>query len=158
MPAATWSATAPRPATALLAVFEGSGKLLGSALLKRPISIIDPSEKDPNVWTEGTANQIYDAWDGRPVRLYRNTHYDIEYYGLMIWDKLGWYAKRHVMVDLHKQEKTNGCIFIVDPDTPRLADPARLNLFEPQLIKDIQAHIGARTKDNIGTMQVIEIK
>jgi hypothetical protein len=142
----------------LLAVFEGSGKLLGSALLKRPISIIDPSEKDPNVWTEGTANQIYDAWDGRPVRLYRNKHYDIEYYGLMIWDKLGWYAKRHVMVDLHKQEKTNGCIFIVDPDTPRLADPARLNLFEPQLIKDIQHHIGARTKDNIGTMQVIEIK
>jgi hypothetical protein len=31
-------------------------------------------------------------------------------------------------------------------------------MFEPQLIKDIQDHIGARTKSNIGTMNVIEIK
>jgi len=142
----------------LLAVFDSEGKLLGSALLKRPISITDPSEKDPLVWTEGTANQIYDAWDGRPVTLYRNKVFDIDYYGLMIWDKLGWYAKGRVRVDLHKQEKTNGCIFIVDPDTPPLADPARLNLFEPKLIKDIQDHVGARTKSNIGTMHVIEIK
>ncbi len=52
----------------------------------------------------------------------------------------------------------SGCIFIVDPDTPPLADPARLNLFEPKLIKDVQDHIGARTKSNIGTLHVIEIK
>ncbi len=142
----------------LLAVFGGDGKLIGSALLKRPIMITDPSAKDPHVWTEGKANRIYDAWDGRPVTLYRNEFFDIDYYGLMIQDKLGWYASGYVQVDLHKQEKTNGCIFIVDPDTPSLAHPARLSRFEPQLIKDIQEKIGARTKSNIGTMQVIEIK
>jgi hypothetical protein len=142
----------------LLAVFDSEGKLIGSALLKRPISIIDPSEKDPHVWTEGTANLVYDAWDGQPVTLYHNKHYDIEYFGLMIWDKLRLYARHKVMVDLHKQEKTNGCIFIVDPDTPKLSHTTQLNMFEPQLIKDIQDHIGARTKSNIGTMNVIEIK
>ena len=142
----------------LLAVFEGSGKLLGSALLKRPIVVTDPNRRNPHMWTEITANRIYDAWDGRSVRLYKNKNFEIEYYGLMVWDRLGWYASRKVMVDLHKQEQTNGCIFIVDPDTPPLSDPARLNLFEPQIILDIQAHIGARTKDNIGTMHVIVIK
>jgi hypothetical protein len=142
----------------LLAVFTSEGKLLGSALLERPISITDPSRRNPHMWTEGTANRIYDAWDGRPVTLYRNKNFDIEYYGLMINDKLGWYAARKVMVDLHKKEATNGCIFILDPDTPPLSDPAKLNLFEPKLIKDIQAHIGARAKSNIGTMHVIEIK
>ncbi len=143
----------------LLAVFESSGELLGSALLKRPIVVTDPSRRsDPHVWTEATANQIYDAWNGRPVRLYFNKNFEIEYYGLMVWDRLGWYMSRKVRVDLHKQEQTNGCIFIVDPDTPPLSDPARLNMFEPQLIKDIQAYVGARTKDNIGTMHVIEIK
>lgn len=142
----------------LLAVFDRNGKLLGSALLERPISITDPSLANPHMWTEGTANRIYDAWDGRMVTLYRNKNFDIEYYGLMINDALGWYTAHKVMVDLHKQEATNGCIFIVDPATPPLSDPARLNLFEPQLIKDIQAHVGARTKANIGTMNVIEIK
>jgi hypothetical protein len=142
----------------LLAVFDSEGKLIGSALLKRPISIIDPGEKDPNVWTEEKANQVYDACDGQPVTLYHNKNYDIEYFGLMIWDKLHLYARHKVMVDLHKQEKTNGCIFIVDPDTPPLSHTSQLNLFEPQLIKDIQAHISARTKSNIGIMNVIEIK
>lgn len=142
----------------LLAVFDGNGKLLGSALLERPIVITDPGRRDPHMWTEGTANRIYDAWDGQPVTLYRNKNFDIVYYGLMIHDKLGWYAQRKVMVDLHKQEATNGCIFIVDPDTPPLADEARLNAFEPRLIKDIQTHVGAREKRNIGTMHVIEIK
>jgi len=52
----------------LLAVFDSEGKLLGSALLKRPISITDPSEKDPLVWTEGTANQIYLRRLGRTAR------------------------------------------------------------------------------------------
>jgi hypothetical protein len=142
----------------LLAVFDGNGKLLGAALLERPIVITDPSRRNPQMWTEGTANRIYDAWDGQPVTLYRNKNFDIVYYGLMVHDKLGWYAARKVMVDLHKQEATNGCIFIVDPATPPLSDPARLNLFEPRLIKDIQSHIGARSKSNIGTMHVIEIK
>lgn len=142
----------------LLAVFEGSGKLLGSALLERPIVITDPSRRNPHMWTEITADRIYSAWDERPVRLYRNKNFEIEYYGLMVWDKLGWYANRKVMVDLHKQEQTNGCIFIVDPGTPSVDNPTQLNLFEPQLIRDIQAHVGAKVKDNIGTMHVIEIK
>jgi hypothetical protein len=41
-------------------------------------------------------------------------------------------------VDLHKQEATNGCIFIVDPKTPPYDDNAAaiaaLNNFEPQFI------------------------
>ena len=44
------------------------------------------------------------------MSLYRNKNFDIAYYGLMISDKLGWYAQRKVMVDLHKQEATNGGI------------------------------------------------
>lgn len=141
----------------LLAVFEGSGKLLGSALLERPISITDPSLKNPHMWTEGTANRIYDAWDERPVSLYHNKNFDIRYYGLMINDKLGWYHSHKVMVDIHKQEATNGCIFIVDPDTPPYSHPERLNHFEPQLIKDIQDYVGAKTKSNIGIMNVIDV-
>jgi hypothetical protein len=141
----------------LLAVFDRTGKLIGSALLLRPIVITDPSRRNPHMWTEITANRIYDAWDGRPVNLYRNENFDIKYYGLRVDDSLGWYDSGRVRVDLHKQEATNGCIFIVDPNTPPLSDPAKLNLFEPQLIKDIQSHVGARTKSGIGTMGVITI-
>jgi hypothetical protein len=141
----------------LLAVFDHAGKLIGSALLQRPISITDPSRKNPHMWTEHTANRVYDAWDGRPVTLYRNKNFDIQYFGLMIDDSLGWYDKGRVRVDLHKQEATNGCIFIVDPNTPPYSDKAKLNMFEPQLIKDIQTHIRATAKSNIGTMYVIKI-
>lgn len=137
----------------LLAVFDAKGALLGSALLDRPISITNP-----NIWSEHTANRIYDAWNGQRVSLYHNRNFDIKYYGLMIADKLGWYASGRVRVDLHKQEATNGCIFIKDPATPPLSDTAKLNAFEPKLIKDIQAHIGAKAKSNIGIMHVIEIK
>jgi hypothetical protein len=62
-----------------------------------------------------------------------------------------------VRVDLHKQEATNGCIFIVDEFTPPLSNPALLNRFEPQLIKDIQSEVGARTRPNIGTMNVLSV-
>lgn len=141
----------------LLAVFDRTGKLLGSALVQRPIMITDPSRRNPHMWTENTANRIYDAWNGRPVTLYRNENFDIRYYGLRIDDSLGWYDSGRVRVDLHKQEATNGCIFIVDPNTPPYSDPAKLNMFEPQLIKDIQSHVGARTKSGIGTMHVIAI-
>src|SRR5262245_19265757 len=136
----------------LLAVFHKSGALLGSALLSRPISI-----KHPNIWSEPTANRIYDAWDRRSVTLYHNRSFDVTYYGLMIHDKLGWYASGKVRVDLHKEEATNGCIFIIDPNTPPYSDLARLNAFEPKLIRDIQKTIGAKAKHNIGTMHVITI-
>ena len=42
----------------LLAVFDNGGKLVGSALLSWPISITDHSRRNPNMWTEGTANRI----------------------------------------------------------------------------------------------------
>lgn len=141
----------------LLAVFDRTGKLIGSALLQRPISIVDPSRRHPHMWTEPTANKVYDAWDDRPVSIYRNTNFGIAYYGLRIDDSLGWYAKGSVRVDLHKQEATNGCIFIVDPNTPAYSNKAALSMFEPQLIKDIQAHIRANEKSNIGRMYIVKI-
>lgn len=139
----------------LIAAFDKKGKLIGSALLKRPISITNP-----NIWTEDTANKVYDAWDRSPVSLYRNRNYDIAYYGLWINDKVGYYTREvnWVRIDLHKQEATNGCIFIVDPATPPLSDKPRLNAFEPKFIKDIQRQIGANTKSNIGTMHMIKIE
>jgi hypothetical protein len=138
----------------LIAAFDQKGKLINSALLRRPIAITNP-----NIWTEGTANKVYEAWDGSPVGIYRNTNprFSIWYYGLWINDKLGYYNKGWVRIDLHKEEATNGCIFIKDPDTPPLSETIRLNAFEPQFIKDIQSHIGAKTKPNIGTMHMIDI-
>ena len=136
----------------LLAVFSAAGTLIASAALERPLSIAHP-----NIWTEGTANKIYDAWNGRQVSLYRNQNFSIKYYGLKIDDKLGWYAKGRVRVDLHKQEATNGCIFILDPATPSLQEKAKLNAFEPALIRAIQAHIGAKTSSRLGIMHVVTI-
>lgn len=136
----------------LIAVFDKRGQLLSAALLSRPLSITNP-----NIWTEHTANKIYDAWDGQSVSLYHNRNFDIKYYGLMIWDKLGWYSSGKVRVDLHKEEATNGCVFIKDPDTPDYTDTARLNAFEPQFIRDVQAQVGAKVKSNIGKMYVIKI-
>ena len=45
------------------------------------------------------------------------------------------------IVDFHKQEDTNGCIFIVDPATPPNGSD-ELNNFEPKLITDILTAIG----------------
>jgi hypothetical protein len=141
----------------LIAAFDQKGNLVSSALLRRPISIRTPD--DPNKWTEGTANTVYDAWDGQPVSIYRNTNpdWEIHYYGLWINDKLNYYNKGWVRIDLHKKEATNGCIFVMDPNTPPISDPIRLNQFEPQFIKDVQKAIGAKTKWNIGTMHMIKM-
>jgi hypothetical protein len=136
----------------LLVAFNKAGTLINSALLRRPISIVNP-----NIWTEHTANLVYDAWDGRPVSLYRNTSFDIKYYGLWIDDAKGWYRTGNVRVDLHKREATNGCIFILEAGTPPYVDKAKLNAFEPQFIKDIQSTVGAKTKENIGTMHMVDI-
>lgn len=136
----------------LLTAFDKSGRLINSALLRRPISIVNP-----NIWTEHTANLVYDAWDGQPVSLYRNTSFDIKYYGLWIDDSRGWYRTGHVRVDLHKREATNGCIFILEPGTPPYVDKAKLNAFEPQFIKDIQSAVGAKTKENIGRMHMVDL-
>ena len=78
---------------------------------------------------------------------------------------LGWvndsehlYANGKVRIDMHKQEQTNGCMFIVDPATPSLDNKAALDNFEPQFIKAIQAEIKAKAKSYIGKMHMITIK
>ncbi len=139
----------------LIAAFDQKGTLISSALLRRPISIMNP-----NIWTEGTADRVYEAWDGSPVSLYRNRNFRVEYYGLWINDRVGYYTRQKgwVRIDLHKEEATNGCIFIKDPETPPLSETIRLNAFEPQFIREVQKAIGARTKPNIGTMHMIDIR
>ena len=66
---------------------------------------------------------------------------------------------------MHKQEATNGCIFIVDPATPEMddPDPNKLGEFEPKLIRDILAAVGRTEADtkgrfNLGKMHVVDIK
>jgi hypothetical protein len=136
----------------LIVAFDKSGRFISSALLERPISITNP-----NIWTQHAADRVYNAWDGRPVSLYRNERFSIKYYGLWIDDKNGDYASGRIRVDLHKQEATNGCIFIVDDNTPALQDTFNLNAFEPQFIKDIQAIVGKMSAGKIGTMHMIDV-
>jgi len=142
----------------LLVVFDKTGKLVSSARLSRPISITHPDKM-----TEATANLVYEAWDGQPVNLYHNTNYTVHYYGLWVDDKLGRYRlpasdPKSVKIDMHKSEATNGCIFIIDELTPDMSHLRVLNLYEPQLIQDVQHAIGAREKNNVGTMRMISIK
>jgi hypothetical protein len=140
--------------TCLLAVFDPRGKLISSALVSRPISIT-------GIWTEKTANAVLDAWDKSPVDLYHNQNFPVKYYGIKIMDTAGWYANKWARIDIHKTEDTNGCMFITDVNTPNntgdAAGDQRLSQFEPQLIKDIQAAIGAREKNGFGLMRVIKL-
>ena len=145
----------------LIAAFDNKGKLISSALLERPISI--SLSDDPNFWREITANKVYDAWDGQWVSLYQNTYFfykynGVKYYGLWVNDSEHLYANGKVRIDMHKQEQTNGCMFIVDPATPSLDNKAALDNFEPQFIKDIQSAIKAKAKSYIGKMHMITIK
>jgi hypothetical protein len=135
----------------LIAVFDAGGGLIGAALLQRPLSI-------PGAWREKTANKVYDAWHNKGVSIYRNTNFDIPYLGLVVADGM----KKTAWVDLHKQEATNGCIFIVDPATPGVDQPT-LHDFEPRLIVDILAAIGKKPADvkgtiHLGTMRVVDLK
>jgi hypothetical protein len=136
----------------LLAVFDARGKLIRAARLQRPISITGK-------WREETSTKIYNAWHNKGVSIYRNTNPGwVPYLGLTVDEgkkDLGW-------VDIHKQEQTNGCIFIVDPNTPKLGDEA-LDLFEPQLIVDVLASIGKRPDQVkgaiwLGVMRVVDLK
>lgn len=134
----------------LMAVFEPGGKLIRAAFLIRPLRI-------PNRWTEGTANEIYDAWHNKEVSIYRNTHFAVPYVGLVVAE-----GKKHKgWVDIHKEEQTNGCIFITDPDTPALHTP-ELDTFEPKLIHEVLAVIG-KTPDQVkgmirlGIMKLVDI-
>ncbi len=134
----------------LLVVFDPRGKLIGAALLQRPVSIT-------GIWTEKTANAIYDAWHNKEVSIYRNTNFDIPYLGLLIDDGM----KKRWWVDLHKQEATNGCIFIVDPATPEYGKE-ELKTFEPKLLTDVLASIGKRPEDvkgriSLGVMHLVDL-
>jgi len=142
----------------ILVVFDAKGKLINSCHLARPIKI--STAKDPLFWTEKTAEKVYKAWDNGPVSIYRNTNFDIKYYGLKVDDSVGYYQHGWVRIDIHKREATNGCIFIMDPATPKYSKTNKtiLSNWEPKFIKDIQAAVGASVKSNIGTMRMIEIK
>ena len=63
---------------------------------------------------------------------------------------------------MHKQEATNGCIFIVDPETPEYGTE-QLNTFEPKLITDVLASIGKKPDQvkgaiRLGIMHLVDIK
>jgi hypothetical protein len=154
----------------LMVAFAKDGKLISSSLLRRPVSITYPGVS----WTEATANNVYKAWDNRPVNLYYNTNFTVSYYGLAIDDSVGYYRGfaidkktgkkikvEKVTIDLHKEEGTYGCIFIADAGNPKhhFAHPTdeMLSHFEPQFIKDIQKAIGAKTGNNIGTMRMLSV-
>lgn len=135
----------------LLAVFDPKGALIGAALLQRPTSIT-------GIWTTKTANDIYNAWHNKDVSIYRNKNFEIPYLGLVVADGM----KKRGWVDMHKQEDTNGCIFIVDPATPAVGTE-ELKTFEPQLLIDILASIGKSPDDVqgsiwLGVMHLVDIK
>ncbi len=138
-----------------LIVFTAAGKLIGNAILRRPIAI-----SHPDIWHEWTAKRVFDAWDGRLVSIYRNTRFDVAYYGLWVDDKLGLYRSGAVRIDMHKEEATNGCIFIQDRATPEYSPDnlKALSEFEPKLIRDIQEAAGAKVKLHIGTIRVITMR
>jgi hypothetical protein len=162
--------------SALIVVFDRKGKLISSAMLNRPIDM--PSKGF--TWLKTRAPQIFAAWDKRPVNLYFNQNFvfqkkndkgvnewhGISYFGLWIDDSLGLYkkGKSGVQIDLHKEEATNGCVFIKDPRTP--APPYDetgskrevLSNFEPQFIRDIQKAIGKNTGSDIGVMRIVDVK
>lgn len=146
----------------LLAVFDKHGKLIRAVLLERPTSILDktiPADSPKNTFRASTAESIYNSWDKKDVLIYRNTNFSVPYLGLHV-DAGAW------IVDFHKQEDTNGCIFIVDPATPPLKPDGvkndELNNFEPKLITDILAAIG-KTPDQVkgiislGVMRLVNL-
>ena len=143
----------------LLAVFDRGGTLIGAARLRRPTYVARRIRRQ-------TAARVYDAWAGKRVFIYRNaTPGWIPYLGLALDDGFrdGSANKgERVLIDLHKQEQTNGCIFIVDQATPAVGT-SELRTFEPALIKKILAAKGldeaklAKGRVNLGTMQVVTI-
>jgi hypothetical protein len=162
----TWMGTDGKPGRTifdendLIAVFASGGTLIGSARLRRPTLVEAPAGVRGN-----TADRVLAAWDGKNVFIYpSNVPGWIPYLGLAVDDGFrdGSANKgQHVYIDMHKEEETNGCIFIVDPATPAV-DSDKLRTFEPELIKKIIAAKGldaAKLKGrvNLGTMKVVAI-
>lgn len=168
-----WSGSTTFDDNDLLIAFGKNGNLISSALLRRPLSI-DLPKKNHYRWTEEEANKPYKVWDNTPVSLIRNEAFNVKYFGLaMKDDKAGYYKgvmeddpvtkkKKFVKItiDLHKEEGTLGCIFIVDLanpiHTPHHTDQT-LSLFEPQFIKDIQNAVGKSVDNNIGIMHMLSV-
>ena len=121
----------------MLAVFDNKGQLISSARLERPLVVT-------NIWSKKTADKVYASWSNREVFVYKNENFSVPYLGLGVRD--GFRNRKpgtgRVVIDMHKQEYTNGCIFIVDRATPVLGDDAALGAFEPQLIKDVLKQVG----------------
>jgi hypothetical protein len=143
----------------LIVAFDAHGKLVSSAREVRPLEIKDPDPKSS--WSRGTSDAVFSAWDNRPVSVYRNKRWEINYFGLRVDDSRGFY-RTHPKVDMHKTEATNGCHFIVDgrddENTPSTSDPKALSAFEPKFIQDVMAAAGVKNKkDNIGTMHILTI-
>lgn len=146
----------------LLVVFDPKGKLIGAALLQRPTSIT-------GAWTKETSTIIYNKWDNKGVGIYKNNnpHWSIHYLGLVVDDGMKGPGEHHGWIDMHKQEATNGCIFIVDDTAPEFDDTDpdkinKLNTFEPKLLVDILASIGKRPTDvkgkiDLGIMNLVDI-
>jgi len=162
----SWTGTDGKPGRTifdendLIAVFAPDGTLIGSARLRRPTLVSASAGVRGN-----TANRVLAAWDGKNVFVYPS-HVEgwIPYLGLAVDDGFrdgSANQGRHVYIDLHKQEQTNGCIFIVDPATPAVGTD-ELRTFEPALIKKIIAAKGldpAKLKGrvNLGTMKVVAV-
>lgn len=135
----------------LLAVFDPRGRLVRAAFLQRPTYI-------SGRWSTETSTEIYNAWHDKEVSIYRNTNFGVPYLGLVVSD-----GKKHKgWVDMHKQEATNGCIFIVDENTPDYGTP-ELDAFEPKLIHEVLATIGKKADDvkgmiSLGIIKTVNIK
>lgn len=136
----------------LLIVFDSTGALVSAAPLLRPMSITGMLRRK-------TSSRVYNAWHNKQVFVYRNTNFDIPYLGLAVRDR---FRGKGVTIDMHKQENTNGCIFIYDRNTPKLSDP-KLKTFEPRLILDVlrAAHIDATKVTaraiDLGWMRMVDI-
>jgi hypothetical protein len=169
----TWAGSIIFDDNDLLIAFSRTGSLISSALLRRPIHV-DLPKKENYRWTEEEADKVYKSWDNTPVSLYRNENFNVQYFGLaMQADKAGYYKgvlevdkdtgqKKFVKIniDLHKEEGTKGCIFIVDPNnpvhTPNFTEKT-LSLFEPKFIREIQSAIKKPADSNIGTMHMLSV-
>jgi hypothetical protein len=122
-----------------------------------------PSPSAQPVSSHQTSQQCQRA---KKVLVYRNaTPGWIPYLGLALDDGFrdGSANKgEKVKIDLHKQEQTNGCIFIVDDKAPAVGTQD-LRTFEPALITKILAAGGVdeakleKGRANVGTMHVVTI-
>jgi hypothetical protein len=176
----------------VIAVFDGDGHLLSAAALKRPVRI-------PHRLSEKKANEVYDSWHNKSVSIYRNNYWfkkqatgrpvgwGVIYLGLAVADGHRGSGPGSITIDIHKTESTNGCILIVDDNTPDRWAPdtqgrtlpvydktkrkvvdvplKQIDVFEPKLIVDVLQAKGMKPEDvkenhhvDLGIMHIVEIK